>query len=265
MVGGFFATQKRSSLEDRFFWNGGRKMQRFAPMVAIDVATKAVAVDLFDQLETATPKPIVKLGMELYYTAGPDIIRLARQRGFKVFLDLKLYDIPNTVGRAMKGLGKLGVSFVTVHAAGGKEMLQAALDGLEAGASAVNLPLPNLLAITELTSINQQIMNEEQGIPGELVTTVQRYAKLADEVGLAGVVCSAQEVTAIRQVTSAGFYCVTPGIRPVGSAKGDQKRVVTPAQAHQLGANAIVCGRPITQAESVRDAYEAIAKEFLEG
>lgn len=240
-------------------------MQRFAPMVAIDVATQAEALALFDQFTGLTPAPIVKLGMELYYAAGPTIVKEARRRGFAVFLDLKLYDIPNTVGRAMHALGKLGVSFVTVHAAGGSEMLQAALTGLQTGVKEAGQPQPYLLAITELTSIDQRIMNEEQGIPGPVTATVQRYARMAEQVGLAGVVCSAQEVQAIREVTGEHFLCVTPGIRPVGAAKGDQKRVVTPSQAHQLGANAIVCGRPITQAPVPRAAYQQIAVEFMEG
>ena len=240
-------------------------MERFAPIVAVDVASPEAARAIFDQFAGVTPAPIIKIGMELFYLAGPQIVRDARQRGFRVFLDLKLYDIPNTVGRAMHALGRLGAGFVTVHAAGGHEMLTAAQRELTAGAAEAGLPAPNLLAITELTSIDQEIMNEEQGIPGPVATTVQRYARLAEEAGLAGVVCSAQEVAAIREVTGESFYCVTPGIRPAGAAKGDQKRVVTPHQAHELGANAIVCGRPITRAADPVAAYQAIAQEFMEG
>ena len=232
-------------------------------MVAIDVATKEKAESLFDRL-TVEPRPILKIGMELYYHFGPAIVKEAQSRGFKIFLDLKLYDIPNTVKRAMYVLGQLGVDFTTIHAAGGSEMVAAGVDGLQAGAAAAGLPVPKLLAITQLTSIDETILHQEQHVELSLVESVQNYARLAEKAGAAGVVCSAQEVHAIRQVTGPDFLCVTPGIRPKNFAKDDQKRVVTPCQAHQLGSNAIVVGRPITQSADPVKAYQTIEKEFLE-
>lgn len=232
-------------------------------MVAIDVATKEEAESLFDRL-TVEPRPILKIGMELYYHFGPAIVKEAQNRGFKIFLDLKFHDIPNTVKRAMFVLGQLGVDFTTIHAAGGSEMVAAGAEGLRAGAAAAGLPAPKLLAITQLTSIDETILHREQHVDLSLVESVQNYARLAEKAGAAGVVCSAQEVQAIRQVTGPDFLCVTPGIRPQNFAKGDQKRVVTPYQAHQLGSNAIVVGRPITQSTDPVKAYQQIEKEFLE-
>lgn len=237
-------------------------MKRYSPMVAIDVATKNEALDLFDRL-TVEPRPILKIGMELYYHFGPEIIKEAQRRGFKIFLDLKLHDIPNTVKRAMFVLGQLGVDFTTIHAAGGSEMVAAGATGLKEGAQAAGLPAPKLLAITQLTSIDEQILHDEQHVDLSLVESVQSYAQLAEKAGANGVVCSAHEVQAIRQVTGPDFLCVTPGIRPWNIAKGDQKRVVTPHQAHDLGSNAIVVGRPITQSADPVKAYQEIEEEFL--
>ena len=242
---------------------GGKILKRYSPMVAIDVATKDEAISLFDQL-TVEPRPILKLGMELYYHFGPEIVRAAQQRGFKIFLDLKLHDIPNTVKRAMFVLGQLGVDFTTIHAAGGSEMVAAGAAGLQAGAAAAGLPAPRLLAITQLTSIDEAALHNEQHVDLSLVESVQNYARLAEAAGADGLVCSAQEVQAIRQVTGPDFLCVTPGIRPQNAAKGDQKRVVTPRQARQLGSNAIVVGRPITQSGNPVKAYEQIEHDFLE-
>ena len=241
-------------------------MERFEPMVAIDVDTKQAALKLFDELANDTDHtPIVKIGMELYYAFGPGIVREAKQRGFKIFLDLKLYDIPNTVKRAMTAIGKMGVSFVTTHAAGGSEMLQAAKAGLAEGAKAAGYPMPKLLAITELTSIDDRILHEEQHVDFSLIEAVQNYAQLSEKNGLDGVVCSAQEVKAIRKVTGPDFLCVTPGIRPNLLVHDDQKRVVTPQQARELGSNGIVVGRPITLAEDPISAYKAIRHAFMEG
>ena len=226
-------------------------MERFEPMVAIDVATKQEALSLFDHLANDTDHaPIVKIGMELYYAFGPGIVKQAEGRGLRVFLDLKCYDIPNTVKRAMTVIGKLGVSFTTTHAAGGTEMLKAAKEGLEAGAREAGMETPKLLAITQLTSIDDHILHDEQHINLTLKESVQNYARLAEEAGLDGVVCSAQEVQLIREVTGPDFLCVTPGIRPNLDVKDDQKRVMTPSQAREVGSNAIVVGRPITQADN---------------
>ncbi|MBD5806093.1 orotidine-5'-phosphate decarboxylase [Limosilactobacillus walteri] len=242
---------------------GGKVLKRFVPMVAIDVATKQEAISLFDQLMTADPQPIVKIGMELYYGLGQAIVQEAKKRDFKVFLDLKLYDIPHTVQRAMTAIGRLGVDFTTIHAAGGSEMLQAGLSGLNEGAKEAGLIPAKLLAITQLTSIDDQILHAQQHVDLSLIESVQNYAKLAEQAGLAGVVCSAHEIKAIRKVTGANFLCITPGIRPVQAVKDDQKRVVTPAQARQNGSNGIVVGRPITQSNVPVTAYRQIAQAFL--
>lgn len=240
-------------------------MERFEPMVAIDVATKEEALDLFDQLATNTNyAPIVKIGMELYYAFGPGIVKQAKQRGLAVFLDLKSYDIPNTVYRAMKVIGKLGVHFTTTHAAGGTAMLKAAKKGLIEGAQEAGLPEPKLLAITELTSIDEQILREEQHVDLPLIEVVKNYAQVAEQAGLDGVICSAKEVEAIRTVTAPEFLCVTPGIRPNPNVHDDQKRVVTPVRARQLGSNGIVVGRPITESDHPVAAYQAIRQAFME-
>lgn len=237
-------------------------MKRFVPMVAIDVATKEEAVELFDELNV-TPKPIVKIGMELYYGIGQVIVQEAKKRGFKVFLDLKLYDIPNTVHRAMAAIGRLGVDFTTIHAAGGSEMLAAGLAGLKEGATMAGVAPAKLLAITQLTSIDEHILHDQQHVDLSLIESVQSYAQLAEKVGLAGVVCSAHEIKAIRQVTGPDFLCVTPGIRPAHALKDDQKRVVTPTQAREMGSNGIVVGRPITQSYDPVAAYQEIQQAFL--
>lgn len=241
-------------------------MERFEPMVAIDVAIKEEALKLFDELASDTNHtPIVKIGMELYYAFGPGIVKQAKQRGLSVFLDLKSYDIPNTVRRSMKVIGKMGVRFTTTHAAGGTEMLRAAKEGLVEGAHEAGLPEPKLLAITELTSIDDNILKNEQHVDMPLIDVVKNYAQVAENAGLDGVICSAQEVKAIRTVTKPDFLCVTPGIRPNLNVQDDQKRVVPPAQAHELGSNGIVVGRPITQSDDPVAAYKAIRKAFMEG
>lgn len=241
-------------------------MRRFEPIVAIDVATKEEATALFDKLAVdPQTRPIVKIGMELYYGYGPAIIREAQSRGFAVFLDLKLHDIPNTVKRAMVAVGKFGVAFTTIQAAGGSEMLKAGLAGLQEGAKQAGVKAPNLLAITQLTSIDDQILHNEQHVDLSLIESVQSYARLADRCDLAGVICSAKEVQAIRKVVSDDFLCITPGIRPKQNSNDDQKRVVTPAEAHQLGSNSIVVGRPITRAADPVAAYQQIREQFLAG
>lgn len=238
-------------------------MKRLTPFVALDVATQAEAIALLDQL-TVTPKPFIKVGMELFYHFGPAIVTTVQERGFDVFLDLKLYDIPNTVKRAMTAIGKLGVAFTTIHAAGGSEMLKAGREGLIAGAQAAGLPAPKLLAITQLTSIDETILHNEQHVSLSLIESVKQYAQLADQCGLDGVICSAQELPAIRTVVGDDFWCITPGIRPEIKHDDDQKRVVTPAQARSLGSNGIVVGRPITQSADPAAAYQAIQHAFME-
>lgn len=232
-------------------------------MVAIDVDNRAAAEKLFDQLSALDDKPIVKIGMELYYANGPAIIKAAQEKGLKIFLDLKGYDIPNTIRRSMEILGQLGVDFTTIHAAGGSKMIQAAKEGLVAGAKSVNLPAPKLLAVTQLTSMDEETMHREQRIPGSLVDSVKHYAQLAESAGADGVICSALEVKAIREVTHDNFLCVTPGIRPNLNQTDDQSRVVTPAQAREIGSNGIVVGRPITQSDDPVASYQAIYQAFM--
>ncbi|QDJ29105.1 orotidine 5'-phosphate decarboxylase [Lactococcus paracarnosus] len=196
----------------------------------------------------------LKVGMELFYAAGPDIVKYMKSLGHDVFLDLKLHDIPNTVKSAMKVIRHLGVDLTNVHAAGGVEMMSEALDGL-AGTT-------QLIAVTQLTSTSEQQMHDFQNIQSSLTDSVIHYAKKTQEAGLAGVVCSAQEVAMIKQATTSEFICLTPGIRPLGAAVGDQKRVMTPSQARAIGSDFIVVGRPITQASEPVSAYQKIRKEW---
>ncbi|WP_461240551.1 orotidine-5'-phosphate decarboxylase [Paucilactobacillus sp. N302-9] len=238
---------------------------QFAPIVALDVHNKTAANEILNQLPK-TPRPIIKIGMELYYSEGPAIVKFVQSKGFEIFLDLKLHDIPHTVEQAMQVIGSLGIKMTTIHAAGGSEMLKAGLRGLQTGAkkAGFNVATPYLLAVTQLTSIDEQILHEEQHVDLTLAESVQHYALLAQNCGLSGVICSGQEVTLIREVVNDDFLCVTPGIRPSRTQNNDQKRVVTPRQARQLGANGIVVGRPITQAKDPRMAYIEIAKQFME-
>lgn len=228
-------------------------MKEERPIIALDFSsfeeTKAF-LDLFP----AEEKLYVKIGMELYYAQGPDIVRYIKSLGHNVFLDLKLHDIPNTVRAAMAVLKELDIDMATVHAAGGVEMLKAAREGLGQG--------PTLIAVTQLTSTSEDQMRGDQNIQTSLLESVLHYSKGAAKAQLDGVVCSAQEVEAIKSVTPTGFTCLTPGIRPKGSNIGDQKRVMTPNQARRIGSDYIVVGRPITQAKDPVAAYQAIKAEW---
>ncbi|GAA0055356.1 UNVERIFIED_CONTAM: orotidine-5'-phosphate decarboxylase [Streptococcus canis] len=223
------------------------------PIIALDFPSFD-EVKLFLSLFPAEEKLYVKVGMELYYAQGPDIVRYIKGLGHRVFLDLKLHDIPNTVYAAMRVLKQLDIDMTTVQAAGGVEMLRAAREGLGQG--------PTLIAVTQLTSTSEQQMREDQNIQSSLLASVLHYARGAAKAQLDGVVCSAQEVEAIKAVTPPGFVCLSPGIRPKGSAVGDQKRVMTPAQARTIGSDYIVVGRPITQAEDPVAAYHMIKAEW---
>jgi orotidine-5'-phosphate decarboxylase len=200
-------------------------------------------------------KLFVKVGMELFYQEGPAIIELLKKSGHLIFLDLKLHDIPNTVYSAMKGLARLECDLVNVHAAGGKEMMMAALEGLEAGTSA-GRRRPDCIAVTQLTSTSQQQMKAEQLIQVSLQESVLHYAGLAKESGLEGVVCSAWEAEAIREQAGPEFLTVSPGIRMSADAAGDQKRVATPEFARKMGVSSIVVGRSITRAADPVASYE---------
>lgn len=228
-------------------------MREERPIIALDFAT-VEEVTAFLSLFPKEEKLYVKIGMELYYAQGPEIVRYVKSLGHSVFLDLKLHDIPNTVYSAMKVLKQLEIDMATVQAAGGVEMLKAAREGLGEG--------PILLAVTQLTSTTEQQMRDDQNIQSSLLESVLHYAKGSAKAQLDGVVCSAHEVEGIKAETPNGFVCLTPGIRPKGSAVGDQKRVMTPAQARIIGSDYIVVGRPITQAEDPVAAYQAIKAEW---
>lgn len=204
-------------------------------------------------------KPFVKIGMELFYAEGPQIVREIKKRGHKIFLDLKLHDIPNTVMKAMKVLSSLDIDMVNIHAAGTIAMMEAALTGLtrEDGTR------PLLIAVTQLTSTSEDRMQSELLINSSLEKTVMHYAENAKKAGLDGVVCSPMESEAVHNVCGKDFVTVTPGIRFADSAKDDQIRITTPAKAKEIGSDYIVVGRPITQADDPVKAYERCIEEFV--
>ncbi len=203
----------------------------------------------------------LKVGMELFYKEGPKIVENLIESGHDIFLDLKLHDIPNTVKSAMANIADLGVKITNVHAAGGKEMMIAALEGLKEG-TPDGKKIPELIAVTQLTSTSELQMQEDQLISTTLQASVTHYAKIAEIAGLNGVVCSAQEVQAIKNATTDTFVCLTPGIRPDGSNKGDQKRVMTPKAAKEIGSTYIVVGRPITESNNPYKSYLNIKAEW---
>ncbi len=198
----------------------------------------------------------VKVGLELFYATGPDLIELIRQRGFKVFLDLKLHDIPNTVAGAVRSVGTIGASLLTLHAFGGRAMLEAAVSQ----SLALETP-PELLAVTVLTSVDAAALHEV-GIPSTPQEQVLRLGEMAVRAGVPGLVCSAEEVSTLRGHLGKDVRLVVPGIRPAGSAPGDQRRVATPGQAIAAGASMLVVGRPITQAPDPRIAIEELLREI---
>ena len=228
-------------------------------MVALDFSKKEDVMNFLDKFD----KPIyVKVGMELTYAFGFEMIREIKARGHKIFLDLKLHDIPNTVKNGMKNLAKLDVDVVNLHAAGGSAMMKAAMEGLNEGA--VNGKRPLCIAVTQLTSTSQEAMNEELLIPGDVKDVVISYAKLAKESGLDGVVCSVHEARAIHEACGADFLTVTPGIRLSSDSMDDQKRVATPQFAKEEGCDYIVVGRSITKSEDPYKTYNEI-EAIMEG
>ena len=204
-------------------------------------------------------KPFVKIGMELYYAEGPQIVREIKRRGHKIFLDLKLHDIPNTVKKGMAVLSRLDVDMTNLHAAGTKNMMKAAIEGLtrEDGSR------PMLIAVTQLTSTDQESMENDLLINEPIDKVVMHYASCAKEAGLDGVVCSPLEAGKVHERCGAGFVTVTPGVRFADGDVGDQKRVMTPAEAKRIGSEYIVVGRPITAAEDPVAAYERCCREFI--
>ena len=227
-------------------------------IVACDFAGKAQTLEFLDKF--TGQKPFVKIGMELFYAEGPDIVREIKARGHKIFLDLKLHDIPNTVKSAMAVLTGLGVDIINVHAAGTKAMMAAALEGL----TRADGTRPLLIAVTQLTSTDQKAMAEDLWIEKPLPDVVMHYAKCAREAGLDGVVCSPLEAKAVHEACGESFLTVTPGVRFAESAAGDQKRIMTPAQARAEGCDYIVVGRPITRAEDPVAAYLRCYNDFVD-
>lgn len=226
------------------------------PIIALDFPTEERVLTFLTQYN----EPLfVKIGMELYMQEGPQIVEKVKALGHDVFLDLKLHDIPNTVKSAMKGLAKLGVDLVNVHAAGGRAMMEGALEGLEAGTPAGQARAA-LIAVTQLTSTTEQQMQQEQHIQLSLQDSVLHYAQLTHEAGLNGVVCSVHEARAIAEVCGEQFLRVTPGIRMLGGEAHDQKRIATPDGAKQQGSTQIVVGRAITGAQDPVAAYHEVLK-----
>ncbi len=218
------------------------------------------AEETFGFLDRFTDKkPFVKIGMELFYAEGPQIVREIKKRGHKIFLDLKLHDIPNTVMKSMKVLSNLDIDMVNLHAAGTIAMMEAALKGLtrEDGTR------PLLIAVTQLTSTDEERMQKELYINKSLEETVMHYAENAKTAGLDGVVCSPLEAEKVHGVCGKDFVTITPGIRFANGDAGDQVRITTPARAREIGSDYIVVGRPITQAEDPVKAYERCVEEFI--
>jgi orotidine-5'-phosphate decarboxylase len=231
-------------------------------IVALDFPGSQQALSFLDTL--GEERPFVKVGMELFYATGADLILELKGRGHEIFLDLKLHDIPNTVMRAMAVLAGLGVDMLNVHAAGTAKMMSAAREGLEQGTKP-GVKRPRLIAVTQLTSTDQWRMNQEIRIPGSVEEVVSSYALLAKASGLDGVVCSPEEVQEIHRICGDHFLTVTPGIRPASAGNQDQVRVRTPKEARILGTDYIVVGRPITAAENPLAAYLEIKRDFEGG
>lgn len=226
-------------------------------IIACDFAGKKQVIDFLEMF--GDRKLFLKIGMELFYAEGPEIVREIKARGHKIFLDLKLHDIPNTVKKAMSVLSRLDVDITNLHAGGTKAMMEAALEGLtrEDGTR------PLLIAVTQLTSTNQERMEADLLIHEPIDKVVMHYAKNAAEAGLDGVVCSPLEAGKVHDLCGEKFLTITPGVRFADGDKGDQARVMTPAEAKKIGSDYIVVGRPITAAEDPVAAYDRCVKEFV--
>ena len=225
-----------------------------SPIIALDFDSAEKTLAFLKAIEGDLN---VKVGMELYYKEGPAIVAKLKEAGYGIFLDLKLHDIPNTVMSAMAVLAGMGVDLVNVHAAGGKRMMEAALEGLDKGTPAGS-KRPSLIAVTQLTSTDERQVRGEQLIGVPLKESVLHYAKLAKEAGLEGVVCSVHEAGAISDTCGPSFFKVTPGIRMADGGQHDQKRIATPDEAKKAGSTHIVVGRAITGAADPRAAYERV-------
>ncbi|MGN0457396.1 MAG: orotidine-5'-phosphate decarboxylase [Eubacterium sp.] len=226
-------------------------------IIACDFSSAEATFEFLDKF--TEEKPFVKIGMELYYAEGPSIVKEIKRRGHKIFLDLKLHDIPNTVKKSMSVLSKLNVDMTNLHAAGTIDMMKAALEGLtrEDGTR------PILIAVTQLTSTSEDRMQNELLINASINDTIVKYAQNAKEAGLDGVVCSPLEAGMVKDACSMDFITVTPGVRFADGDVGDQVRVTTPEKAKEIGSDYIVVGRPITQADDPVAAYRRCVKEFV--
>ena len=226
-------------------------------IIACDFASAQATFDFLDKFEGK--KPFVKIGMELYYAEGPAIVREIKARGHKIFLDLKLHDIPNTVKKSMAVLSRLDVDMTNLHAAGTTKMMEAAIEGL----TRPDGTRPMLIAVTQLTSTDEETMKRDLLINEPIADVVMHYAKNAKAAGLDGVVCSPLEAGGVHRSCGKDFVTVTPGVRFADGDIGDQKRVMTPAEAKRIGSDYIVVGRPITAAEDPVAAYERCCAEFI--
>ncbi len=229
-------------------------------IVACDFDSMEKTLGFLDRFQGLGRKPFVKIGMELYYAEGPQIVREIKKRGHKIFLDLKLHDIPNTVKKAMAVLSRLDVDICNLHAAGTVRMMEAALEGL----TRPDGTRPLLIAVTQLTSTDQTALEQDLWIERPMDEVVMHYAKNAKAAGLDGVVCSPLEAEKVHASCGAAFLTVTPGVRFADGDVGDQKRVMTPAEAKKIGSDYIVVGRPITAAEDPIAAYERCCREFID-
>ena len=227
-------------------------------IVACDFASAEQTYAFLDKF--TGKKPFVKIGMELFYAEGPAIVRELKARGHKIFLDLKLHDIPNTVKKSMAVLSRLDVDITNLHAAGTKRMMEAAVEGL----TRPNGTRPLLIAVTQLTSTDQESMEQDLLIKEPIDKVVMHYAKNAKDAGLDGVVCSPLEAGKVHDTCGADFLTITPGVRFADGDIGDQKRVMTPAEAKKIGSDYIVVGRPITAADDPVAAYERCLAEFVD-
>ena len=226
-------------------------------IIACDFSSKAQTLEFLDRF--GAERPFVKIGMELYYAEGPAICRELKARGHKIFLDLKLHDIPNTVKKAMAALSRLDVDICNLHAAGTVEMMKYALEGL----TRPDGSRPLLIAVTQLTSTSEERMRDELLIDRPINDVIVKYAQNARAAGLDGVVCSPLEAGMVKEACGSGFLAVTPGIRFADGEAGDQVRITTPARARQIGADYIVVGRPITAAADPLAAYRRCVEEFV--
>ncbi|MBQ6466492.1 MAG: orotidine-5'-phosphate decarboxylase [Clostridia bacterium] len=227
-------------------------------IIACDFDSKARTLEFLDNFKDK--KPFVKIGMELFYSEGPDIVREIKKRGHRIFLDLKLHDIPNTVKKSMAVLSALDVDITNLHAGGAIPMMKAAVEGL----TRPDGTRPLLIAVTQLTSTDQQTMENDLLIKEPIDKVVMHYASNAKKAGLDGVVCSPLEAGKVHEICGRDFITVTPGVRFADGDIGDQKRVMTPAQAKEIGSDYIVVGRPITAADNPVEAYERCLKEFID-